>query len=230
MTVQEFSNEFDVLLNSFATATSFEFTTDISSLDEYEKSVFLTEAQEQIVKELYNGTFTGESLEKTEELRRGLNSLIKTANLTQTTGVSIGSTSYFFELSDDVWFIIYESVELKDGPICKDNKILRVVPMRHDEWHKIKDNPFKGPNERQAIRLDSSEHTVEIVSRFPIQKYLIRYLSKPTPIILTPLEGEVAIEGLQTITECKLNSALHRVILERAVQLAMRRFPQLASK
>ena len=78
MTVQEFSNEFDVLLNSFATATSFGFTTDISSLDEYEKSVFLTEAQEQIVKELYNGTFTGESLEKTEELRRGLNSLIKT--------------------------------------------------------------------------------------------------------------------------------------------------------
>ena len=49
MDLNEFSNNFDVLLNSFSEGNSIE-------LDEYEKSIFLTTAQEELVLELYDGT------------------------------------------------------------------------------------------------------------------------------------------------------------------------------
>ena len=52
MTTEEFSNEFDTLLNSYSTT---EEPTNTIELDEYEKSVFLTKAQEDVVIDMYNG-------------------------------------------------------------------------------------------------------------------------------------------------------------------------------
>ena len=62
MTTEEFSNEFDVLLNSYITINQ-----DSFKLDEYEKSVLLTESQEAVIKELYSGKLAGEGFEETEE-------------------------------------------------------------------------------------------------------------------------------------------------------------------
>ena len=49
MTTEEFSNEFDTLLNSYSNTEGFGKTTNTIELDEYEKSVFLTKAQEDVV-------------------------------------------------------------------------------------------------------------------------------------------------------------------------------------
>ena len=70
MTIEEFSNEFDVLLNSYAANNPFGIGQGLTQLDEYEKSVLLTEAQESIVRDLYNGKLTGNGFESTEEQRR----------------------------------------------------------------------------------------------------------------------------------------------------------------
>ena len=138
--------------------------------------------------------------------------------------------SKFYKLKDDVWFITYESVELIEGAYCKNNPVVKVIPMRQDEWHRAKDNPFRRPNKRKVVRLDNGSNISELISEYPLQNYLIRYLSKPTPIILVPLEDGLSIDGLNRITECKLNTVLHRTILERAVQLALRRIPSQAGK
>ena len=51
--------------------------------DEYEKSVFLTKAQEELVISIYDGkNLSGESFENTEEARRSLSSLVKTFTTT----------------------------------------------------------------------------------------------------------------------------------------------------
>lgn len=220
MTTQEFSNEFDTLLNSHSQSSSNSIV-----LDEYEKSVFLTQAQEEVIKSLYNGNLTGESFEKTEELRRYLDSLVKTVKLkpieSDFLGIDVNST--FFKLPEEVWFITYEQAVVS-------NNNTKVIPMRQDEWHKSKNNPFKMPNKNKVIRLDSGEGMIELIPYYPsVTEYLIRYVSKPSPIILVNLPDDLSINGESNITECKLNAALHRVILERAVQLAYRRFPQ-ASK
>ena len=66
MSTEEFSNEFDVLIQSFTQNVKFG-NTDSIAFTEYEKSVFLTKAQEQLVIELYNGKNPyNDAFEKTE--------------------------------------------------------------------------------------------------------------------------------------------------------------------
>lgn len=218
MTTQEFSHEFDVLFNSFG-ASGYPGVTE---LDEYEKSVFLTEAQELIVKELYTGGVGVRGFEETEEIRRELEGLVKTATLEKTEGSAISSNSTFFTLPEDVWFITYESADI-EGAYCQGNPTVQVIPMRQDEWHKAKGNPFKRPNKRKAVRLDCGNNKVEIISESPVTKYLIRYLKRPNPIVLANLDGLTINNTFRNVTECELNPVLHRPILERAVALASRR-------
>lgn len=225
MTTEEFSNEFDTLLNSYSTTEAFGKTPSTVELDEYEKSVFLTNAQEEIVIGMYNGKNPfGDSFEGTEEIRRYLSGLIKTYTTTdkkvEYTGLS--KSSVFFELPNDLWFITYEAVNLKDDGLgCMSGEDISVIPITQDEYHRIRKNPFRGTNERRALRLDLSGKVVEIVSKYNVESYLVRYLSRPAPIILTNLTDNLSINGISVKTECELNPVIHRAILERAVKLAI---------
>lgn len=218
MTTQEFSNEFDVLYNNI-------MSNQAPGLDEYERSVFLTKAQSEIVIDMYNGKNPfGDSFERTEEIRRYLSDLIKTYTTTDKkvgyTGLS--ESSVFFELPDDLWFITYEAVNLKDDGLgCMSGEGISVIPITQDEYHRIRKNPFRGTNERRALRLDLSGKVVEIVSKYDVESYLVRYLSRPAPIILTDLTDNLSINGISVKTECELNPVIHRAILERAVKLAI---------
>lgn len=225
MTTEEFSNEFDTLLNSYSNTGEFGKVPNTIELDEYEKSVFLTKAQEDVVIDMYNGKNTfGDSFEKTEEIRRYLSNLIKTytTSIKETTYSGLSKHSVFFKLPNDLWFITYEAVDLKDDRLgCKSGEDICVTPVTQDEYHRIRKNPFKGSNERRALRLDLNEEVVEIVSKYNVDSYLVRYLSRPNPIILNNLPNDLSINGINEKTECELNPVIHRAILERAVRLAL---------
>ena len=229
MTIEEFSNEFDVLLNSYAANNPFGIGQGLTQLDEYEKSVLLTEAQESIVRDLYNGKLTGEGFESTEEQRRNLDSLINTLELTSKdiSKPKMSDNSKFFQLPSDVWFITYESVLLSDESLgCKNNTRADVIPIRQDEYNIIKNNPFRGPSDKRVLRIDTGSSVIELISKYTIQSYFIKYLSKPKPIILQDITDEnLSINGETKRMECKLNTVLHRTILERAVALAIKRLP-----
>lgn len=224
MTNEEFSNEFDSLVNSNSIIKPFGVDSMPLEFDEYEKSMFLTKAQESIVISLYNGNLTGDSFEKTEELRRYLSSLVKTYSTTdKVEGEGLTRDSYFFNIPEDTWFITYEAVTSQDVKLgCAKGSIMEVVPVTQDELYKTKRNPFRMPNKRRVLRLDIEGYTVELISAFNIDEYQIRYLSKPEPIILIDLPEGLSINGLTKATECKLNPAIHRVILEMAVSLALK--------
>lgn len=227
MTTKEFSNSFDTLLNSYSQRASFgegNLKKDIV-LDEYEKSHFLTEAQEQIVLSYYTGNNSNlDSFEKTEEIRRYLSSLIKTAEITPSTyeGKLLSEDSQVFDLPNDLWFITYESAKLASSSnTCLSEKEVQVVPVTQDDYYRTNENPFKGPGFRRALRLDISENKVEIVSKYTISKYLVRYINKISPIILEPLSEGLSINGETTEQTCSLHESLHRPILELAVRLAL---------
>ena len=225
MTNIEFSNGFDTLLNSFNIDNSSNIT-----LDEYEKSFYLTKAQEDIVRELYSGrNNTRESFENTEELKRSLDSLVNTITLTEKTTVDnskkINKDSVFYTLPDNIensiWFITYESVLLKDDNLCEKEKSVIVTPITQDDYDRINKNPFRQANSRRVLRLDAGNNIVELISKYNISSYLVRYLKKPTPIILIDLPDDLSINGVKDKTECNLNPMIHNRILERAVQLAL---------
>jgi hypothetical protein len=225
MTTQEFSDSFDTLLSSYITGLKFgeQEGADVR-LNEYEKSVFLTKAQEEIVLELYTGKNPyGESFEQTEELRRYLGSLVSEKTLTPsaTTGGMPITNHYFITLPQDLWFITYESVTTT-GTGCEAKTNMEVYPTRQDEFHKMKKNPFRGANERRALRLDLSGGLIEIVCNYTVSEYYVRYLKKLSPIILTDLPDGLKVGEESTEQGCSLHKALHQKILERAVELVLR--------
>lgn len=212
----EFSNEFDVLLSSFTIGNSI-------VLDEYEKSVFLTQSQEQIVIELYNGRYSGLGFEKEEEIRRYLSNIVKTYETNKQLDELIGLSKYsvFYQLPKDCWYKTYEAVILKqDDNSCINQKNILVTPVTQDEFHRIMSNPYRGPSANRALRLDVNNNIVEIVSIYPIDRYLVRYLAQPSPIVLQDFTG-VSVNDVSTKTECELDESLHRAILDRAVRLAI---------
>lgn len=228
MTIQEFSNTFDTLLNSYDTQA--QFGEQVSKreivLDEYEKSLYLTKAQEEVVVNFYNGKNPyGDSFESTEEMRRYLENLVKTkvySTTEQVSGTGVSDNSVFYKLPNDVAFITMEQVTYNDKSLgCYNGSTAAVYPVTQDEYSRIKNNPFRGPTKYKVVRLDSGENAVELVSKYKIEKYLLRYLSKPKPIILETLPNDLTIEGVSEQTECTLHPILHDTILERAVQIAL---------
>lgn len=227
MTLNDFSNGFDTLLNSWASRDDFGTVSADIRLDEYEKSFYLTKSQEEYVLSLYNGkNIDNEAFEHTEELRRYLSFLVREAELSPietSDGKPLGmeSSSKFFTLPEDLWFITYEKA-INAGETCDYKHSQGVYPVRQDEYQRLRKNPFRGANDRRALRLDLSEGIIEIVSKFGVTSYYVRYLRKLKPIVLTNLDEDVSIDGVNKATECELPEYLHQRILEMAVMMALR--------
>lgn len=245
MTIEELSNEFDVLLNSYKNKLVFgeqDGTSDIN-LNEYEKSVFLTSAQNDVLLSIYRGTNTYalSSFDSNEETKRLLNDFIKEAELVYNEEDDLEDYGKY-TLPSDVLFILYESVYSREL-----NKYVEVVPTTYDELHKIRRNPFRGPNKHRILRLDAGgrevpvfdedgnifdyDHISEVAlvalsdgkDAFSIDNYNIKYISKPDPIILENLPEGLSINGKSTQTSLnkKFNYTFYKMVLERAVQLAL---------
>lgn len=234
MNTEEFSNQFDVLVSSYRRFRDFDNRESLDTLefDEYEKSIYLTKAQEELVLSLYNSknSFV-ESFEQTEELRRYLSNLVFEAKLppiTNLEGKILGmeSNSKFFSLPDGsnkmpgVWFITYERA-LAEGEDCDASAKQEVYPVRQDEYNKIRKNPFRGANKRRALRLDLSDNVIEIISKVEVTSYYIRYIRKPQPIVLEDMPNGLSVEGESHETDCELHESLHQRILEMAVVMAL---------
>ena len=223
MTTVEFNNEFDVQYNAVVGANN-------PALDLYEKSIYLTRAQLEIVKNKYDfkANRKQEGFEASEKRRVDLNNLVKQYSTSTKikNEYNIGSNSRFIDLPKDVMFIVNEQLRFSDGD-CEFDVL--VQPITSDEYNIQKDNPFKKPTKLRAWRLDYSSNNsrrVEIVYINDKYTYSVRYIKYPQPIILTnlsidyPNEG-LSIDGITTISECELNENLHPEILNRAVELAM---------
>lgn len=234
MTLEEFSNGFDTLVNSYRRFKDFDKQEQLDSIefDEYEKSFYLTKAQEEVVVNFYNGKNPyGDSFESTEEMRRYLSNLVETYETsTKVTGkLGLSKDSVFFEIPQDTWFITYEVAFLEDSRLgCLDGIEASVVPLPQDDLYRAKDSPFRGPSKDRVLRLDIKSDLAELISKYNVDKYLMRYISQPAPIILVDLPDGLSINGVSTESECELNPVIHRAILERAVQLAIRSKTQLA--
>lgn len=206
MTTNEFSNEFDILYNNIS-------SNQAPGLDEYEKSVFLTQAQEAIVLDIYNGTL-GNSFEETEETTRYLSSLVR--NYTYENSGTGNTVAIEIARISELLFITYQSAIISVE--SKDRDVL-VVPTTQDNLFKDLRNPFRMPNKNRVL-CTSEGNNIILYSNFPIKSYSMKYLKKPTPIILEDLPSELTVGGLNEKTECELNPALHKAILLRAVQMA----------
>lgn len=209
-TSEEWSVNFDILYNNISSDQA-------PGLTEYEKSVFLTQAQEAVILDLYKGT-SGDAFETTEEVTRYLSSLVK-INYPDDYDVKVlqptkeGVNMYAYVLPEDVWFVTYQS-----GSITVENKPrdVIVVPSRQDSLFKDLNNPFKGPNKNKVLAI-SEEGSIILYSKYPINTFYIKYLKRPNPIVLE--DSEMPVNGIEGF-EVEIPESLHNQVLYKAVQLA----------
>lgn len=239
MTLQEFSNEFDILINSYFVTGNYQISTPVD-LDDYEKSVLLTKAQNDIVKQIYNGTL-GVPFEGTEEARRYLDALICKEEIEVLEEASVkNKKAYKVNIGTDkpIWFIVYESATISDEKCCKkesccNDREVAVVPTRLDELERTIDNPFRMANLNRVLRIDSGKDSVTLIPPVGkiISKYNLIYIKKPSPIILVDLgDSNLSIDGETSPSNCELNSGLHRTILETAIRLALNKIENSTPK
>lgn len=225
MTTQEFSNEFDVLYNNI-------MSNQAPGLDEYEKSVFLTKAQLEILKNYFNpkGNKYGQGFDENAKRQIDFSTLITVAEPSQYTPegdyVKFDDRSQLYKMPQDILLILNETgINTLDGV----KRLISIIPMNYEEYARLMSKPWKQPLKNQGWRLLQSTGGVDFISEVVIKynssltDYKIRYVKRPKPIILANLAdgySNVSIEGINTITECELDPILHPEILQRAVELA----------
>lgn len=231
MNLNEFYSEFNLVYNNLA-------SNQAAGLDKYEIGVYLTKSQEAITDALYA------EFEKSEEARRKLANLVKTAKLKP---ISVPNNEIIYpeytityDLNHDingtaisVRYIINEQLKMSmKADICIRGKHIDIKPCTHDEIDSYIKNPFRF-NNRRALRLDTSlrnnitpQYIEILVKGKPedysnIDYYQIRYIENPAPIILEDMTGtDDYINGIQTQSEASLPSTTHRQIVEIAAKMA----------
>lgn len=224
MTLAEFKSEFE---------TNYDYLSGSSAppIDDYEISLFLTQAQEILVKEYYNPQSNRylEGFDTSEKRRRNLSNLIEpgyNGNPQQFTLEQMSESSRFFSLEDDLMFIIYEKAKLKSEDVCFNNNLVDVMPITYDDYSYLKDNPFKKPDETSAWRLDykviNDKRHVEIITaeNTNAYEYHYKYLRYPNAIIISNLNTET-INNISGPSNCELPNDFHREIVSKAVELAL---------
>lgn len=220
MSVEEMDNMFDVLYNNIT-------SNQAPGLNAYEKSVFLTKGQDEILKNYFNPKSKGNTIQD------GFDGNAKRqVDFSMITSVETKSSDFENPLFDTrentksvglpskLMFAINEVVE-----VTRNDKsvILQVIPIKFDEYSRLMCKPYKRPLKYQAWRLTnnntSNKADIVIGPSDTLTKYTIRYVRRPNPIIVSDLDG-LSIEGKSTATECELDPILHEEILQRAVELA----------
>lgn len=225
MTTQEFSSEFDILYNNIMSNAA-------PGLDEYEKSVFLTKAQEEILKNYFNpkGNKYQEGFDDNEKRQIDFSSLVTVITIpsySDSQYIKIDDRSLLFLMPNDMLFALNEVCEITENNI---NRLVNVVPISFIEYSRLISKPYKRPLKNQCWRLISSSseknRVFELILPFGSivpGSYRIRYVSRPAPIILVDLSTEypgLSINGITSVTECELDPSIHYEILQRAVELA----------
>lgn len=127
-----------------------------------------------------------------------------------------------------------------------ENKEYVIVPISYKEYDRMMSRPYSQPLKKQAWRLFQNQVTgfdvqTELIPKFNVTNedtvitidgtdttmqesefiYKIRYVQRPTPIVLEDLPDGLSIDGVSGETPCMLNPVLHQDILNKAVDLAI---------
>ena len=225
MTAIEFSDQFDVMYNNIMSNAA-------PGLNEYEKSVFLTKAQDEVVKNYFNpkGNKYQEGFDGSAKRQIDFSKLMKSSSISlSTSNTSFDARAKVGTLPADVLVVINEVITLTSGSSPAGTR--QVIPITYEEYTRLMSKPYKEPLKNQAWRLitgQTSAATIEvIINNNDIAKspaYKIRYVRKPNPIVVANLASAVgdgvSVGGVSVMTECELDASIHQEILQRAVELA----------
>ena len=223
MTLQEFNTNFDLLYNNIA-------SNQAPGLDEYEKSVFLTNAQLELVKNYFNpkGNKYQEGFDQSPKRQLDFSTItdLMVYNIMDALPnvVKFNEDSIVFPYNDNFLFIIQELATVTDS-VTRTDKNVNIRGITNVEYMMAMNEPYKYPFKHEGWRIihTTKDRKLELLLSYGdrLKSYKIRYIKRPTPIILTDLSSlGLTIDGISTPTDCILDEAMHAEIVQRAVELA----------
>ena len=224
MTLQEFNTNFDLLYNNIA-------SNQAPGLDEYEKSVFLTNAQLELVKNYFNpkGNKYQEGFDQSPKRQLDFSTItdLMVYNITDALPnnvVKFNADSIVFPYNDNFLFIIQELATVTDS-VTRTDKNINIRGITNVEYMMAMNKPYKYPFKHEGWRIihNTDDRKLELLLSYGdrLKSYKIRYIKRPTPIILIDLSSlGLKIDGISTPTDCILDESMHAEIVQRAVELA----------
>ena len=215
MTAQEFSSEFDLLYNNVSSNQAPGFT-------EYEKSIFLTKAQDEIIKNYFTNVQGGNKYQQgIEDSGKRYADFSALLTVTELSAETVGVTPFdergkIFKLPDGttpsgnpkpkVMIVITETFKTKkEADAITNLDSYQVVPLKFDEYIRLMSKPSSDPLKKQVWKLmgnsESGNGSIEIVPHWKdkdnaTNKLILKYIRKPYPIILEDLSSQgLTIEG-----------------------------------
>jgi hypothetical protein len=190
----EIINAFNIKYNNILSGAS-------PGLNEYEISMYLTEAQTQIIDEYYSGTLgRKEYFESNERTRRKLAGLVKSV----VAGTSADASSlklpgnawtvYRVSTPDKMLRILWETLIFKSDKWdhCTENVPWEIEACSFDQLDRDIRNPFRNPRLGKAFRIDigGAPHIVtrKIVDsdgKIILPEYHYVYLEEPLPLLVS---------------------------------------------
>lgn len=231
MLIKEMSEEFDLLYNQVN-------SNQAPGIDEFEKSQFLTKAQDEIVKAYFDprGNKFLEGFDNGQKRQYDFSLLVVNKSLDRCTSSvdPYDPRAFVYLMPNDLFLTINESVvEETDSK----KYIYQVIPITYEQYGVLMQKPYQYPTKRAVWRLITNQVSIqnttpndptssqnaqqttiekggstkqlknqlytccEIIGRFKnsytqqtAPEYRMRYVKKPTPIILVNLADEY--EGL----------------------------------
>ena len=175
MNPQEFSTEFDVLFNNVT-------SNQAPGLNEYEKSVFLTKAQAQLVNEYFNNRTDGfgGGFDGSQKRQYDFSSITRIENLFEVNsfGERITSTEKLDRRSKV--FLFPQDYFLAVNEILSDDKWqYSVTPISHSEYQRLMLKPYNFPVKRGAWRIITNDGFKEIIKVSPSNSWNANGIIKP---------------------------------------------------
>lgn len=240
-TVLEWSLEFDQMYNNIT-------SNQAPGLTEHEKSIFLTRAQEALVKDYFSGktNVLGEGFDDSERRQADFSTLVSVQTLVDVSSdvgvprLDLRGISKVYEFPDNILLTLNEQLQYSYTENTQTKyKYFQIVPISYEEYRRLMLKPYKFPPKGMAWRLmtgslsDSETYVqrIEVIASPSLPSsgltYVMRYVRRPEPIILPDIQGddetddaELSVNGSNAISPCLLPEHLHDEILQRAVLLA----------
>ena len=163
MNSNEFSNQFDVLYNNIS-------NNQAPGLNEYEKSVFLTKAEYELVKNHFSPESNSKQKGFDDTFKRDSDfSTIVRYKIIPLTSVDVSNfdpRAYKIVLEDKVFITLNEQLRLVNTdttpatPVVTVEGVRQVIPISYDEYTRLMSKPYKEPLKYQAWRLRATDGTL----------------------------------------------------------------------
>ncbi len=160
MTLTEFNDQFDVLYNSIT-------SNQAPGLDEYEKSVFLTKAQDEIIRRYFDpkNNKVAEGFDSSRKRQQDFSKLIKTIKPTKVDEANIekfDDRSTAYAVPNDLLLFINESYTTNGNKHT-------VIPISYQEYDKLMQKPYQRPPKKAAWRLITNAYSPTITRTHDIR-------------------------------------------------------------